>query len=59
MIRIALAQLNFHVGNFEWNAEKIIQTIEKAKEQEVNLVVFSELAICGYEIGRASCRERV
>lgn len=48
MIRIALAQLNFHVGNFEWNAEKIVQTIEKAKEQEVNLIVFSELAICGY-----------
>ena len=47
-MKIALAQLNYHIGNFESNTQKIIQAIEDAKNQKVDLVVFSELAICGY-----------
>jgi NAD+ synthase (glutamine-hydrolysing) len=47
-MKIALAQLNFHIGNFEANRSQIIQNIEKAKEQGAELVVFSELAVCGY-----------
>lgn len=47
-MKIALAQLNFHIGNFEANRDQIIQNIEKAKEQGAELVVFSELAVCGY-----------
>lgn len=47
-MKIALAQLNYHVGNFEQNTNKIIQSIRKAKESECDLIVFSELAICGY-----------
>ncbi|MEI7595431.1 MAG: NAD+ synthase [Bacteroidota bacterium] len=47
-MQIALAQINFHVGNFESNSEKIINSIEKAKTQQVDLIVFPELAICGY-----------
>lgn len=47
-MKIALAQLNFHIGNFAQNTEKIIQYIRKAKEAEADLVVFPELAVCGY-----------
>ena len=47
-MRIALAQLNFIIGNFEYNYEKIIKSIAKAKIEQADLVIFSELAICGY-----------
>jgi len=47
-MKIALAQLNYHIGNFESNTKKIIDCIQKAKSQNADLVVFSELAICGY-----------
>jgi NAD+ synthase (glutamine-hydrolysing) len=47
-MKIALAQLNFHIGNFEANKDQIIQNIEKAKYEGAELVVFSELAVCGY-----------
>jgi len=47
-MKIALAQLNFHIGNFEANRDQIIQNIVKAKEQGAELIVFSELAVCGY-----------
>ena len=47
-MKIAVAQLNFHVGNFESNTKKIIKCIAEAKTQQVDLIVFSELAICGY-----------
>ena len=47
-MKIALAQLNFHIGNFEANRDQIISAIGKAKEQGAELVVFSELAVCGY-----------
>ncbi|MEX2380617.1 MAG: NAD+ synthase [Vicingaceae bacterium] len=47
-MKIAVAQLNYHIGNFEANAEKIISTIQKAKSAHADLVVFSELSICGY-----------
>ncbi len=47
-MKIVLAQQNYHIGNFEKNTEKIISAIEKAKSQRADLVVFSELCICGY-----------
>jgi len=47
-MKIALAQQNYHIGNFESNSGKIIDTIRKAKNDGVDLVVFSELCICGY-----------
>ena len=47
-MKIALAQLNYHIGNFDTNRDKIIQNIEKAKVSGAELVVFSELAVCGY-----------
>ncbi len=47
-MKIALAQLNFHTGNFEANSHKIIQHIEKAQQSDCRVVVFSELALTGY-----------
>ena len=47
-MKIVLAQLNYHIGNFELNSNKIIEAINKAKSEHADLVVFSELAICGY-----------
>jgi NAD+ synthase (glutamine-hydrolysing) len=47
-MKIALAQLNYHIGNFEANTQKIIEGIQLAKSKGADLVVFAELAICGY-----------
>src|SRR5688572_29228127 len=47
-MKIALAQQNYHIGNFEANSRKIIEGIKWAREQKADLVVFSELCICGY-----------
>lgn len=47
-MKIALAQQNYHIGNFEANTQKIIDAIQAAKNEGADLVVFSELSICGY-----------
>ena len=47
-MKIALAQQNYHIGNFEKNTAKIIDGINWAMEQGADLVVFSELCVCGY-----------
>jgi NAD+ synthase (glutamine-hydrolysing) len=47
-MKIALAQQNYHIGNFDENVRKIIAQIRDAKKQGADLVVFSELAVCGY-----------
>ena len=46
-MKIALAQLNYTVGDVEGNASKIIEAIEKAKQKNVDLVVFAEQALSG------------
>ncbi len=47
-MKIALAQLNFHIGNFEQNTQKILTSIALAKKEHADLIVFPEMAICGY-----------
>lgn len=47
-MNIAIAQLNYVIGHFEHNTAKIIAAIEAAKQQGADLVIFAELAICGY-----------
>lgn len=47
-MKIRLAQLNYVVGDVDYNVKKIIEVIFDAKQHSVDLVVFSELCICGY-----------
>ncbi|WP_167613064.1 NAD+ synthase [Maribellus sediminis] len=47
-MKVELAQLNYTIGDFEGNSKKIIGKIESAKEQNVDLVLFSELSVTGY-----------
>ena len=47
-MKIGLAQLNIHVGNFKANTKKIIHALHTAEAQGAELVVYSELSICGY-----------
>ena len=47
-MRIALAQLNFTIGDFENNLRLIKEYISLAKLKNADLVVFPELCICGY-----------
>lgn len=47
-MKIALAQQNYHIGNFKWNVEKIFRGIDAAVKEGTDLVVFSELCVCGY-----------
>jgi NAD+ synthase (glutamine-hydrolysing) len=47
-MKIALAQFNPTVGDFEGNSARILQFAAKAKERGADLAVFSELCICGY-----------
>jgi len=47
-MKIFLAQQNYHIGNFEQNTQKIIAAIETAKAAGADLIVFSEMSICGY-----------
>ena len=47
-MKIAIAQQNYHVGNFEANTRKILEGIDQAKSAGADLVVFTELSVCGY-----------
>ena len=47
-MRIALAQLNYIIGDFENNISLIKSYIQKAKSMPTDVVIFSELAVCGY-----------
>ncbi len=47
-MKVALAQLNYTIGDFEGNSAKIIDSIKKAKIEGADLVIFSELSVTGY-----------
>lgn len=47
-LKIALAQINTVIGDFDGNAERIVRFAQQAKDRGAELVVFPELAICGY-----------
>jgi NAD+ synthase (glutamine-hydrolysing) len=46
--KIAIAQINTSVGSIEYNTDRIIEYIEKAKASSAVLVVFSEMTVPGY-----------
>jgi NAD+ synthase (glutamine-hydrolysing) len=47
-MKIALAQQNYLIGDFDGNTSKIIEAIKHAEQNAAELIVFSELCICGY-----------
>lgn len=47
-MKISIAQQNYHIGNFEENTRKIIAAIEAAKKEGAELIIFSEMSVCGY-----------
>ena len=47
-MKICIAQQNYHIGNFEQNTHKILCAIEEAKKQGADLILFSEMSVCGY-----------
>lgn len=47
-MKVAIAQINFHIGNFEANQRKMLERIAEAKEQNADIICFAELATCGY-----------
>ncbi len=47
-MKIALSQLNYTIGDLDGNVRKMVDVIVKSKSENVDLIVFSELSICGY-----------
>ena len=47
-MKIALAQINPTIGDFEGNTQKILDFTRRAASAGAELVVFPELAVCGY-----------
>ena len=46
-MRIAIPQINYHIGDISKNRDLIIAAIQKAKSKKADLVLFPEHAICG------------
>jgi NAD+ synthase (glutamine-hydrolysing) len=47
-MKIAIAQLNYHIGNFDYNLEKMLKATADAKAQGADIIIFGELAVTGY-----------
>jgi NAD+ synthase (glutamine-hydrolysing) len=47
-LRIALAQINTTVGDFDGNVKKILGAVDTARTFKADIVTLPELAICGY-----------
>lgn len=47
-MKIAIAQLNYLIGDFGGNLAKITAAVQRASKDGADLVLFSELSICGY-----------
>ncbi|MCQ4347568.1 NAD+ synthase [Pseudomonas stutzeri] len=64
VLRVAMAQLNLRVGDIHGNVERIIEAAGRAREQwQADVIVFPELALCGYPpedlLLRASMQQRI
>ena len=46
-MKIALAQLNYTIGDIEGNASRIVEAIRKAEGEGADLVLFAEYAVSG------------
>jgi NAD+ synthase (glutamine-hydrolysing) len=47
-MKISIAQLNFLIGDFDGNTEKILAATKEAKADKADIICFPELSICGY-----------
>ena len=47
-LRVAMAQINFKVGDIDGNRGRILREMRRARSENADLVVFSELALLGY-----------
>ena len=47
-MKIAIAQLNYHIGNFEGNLQKMLKATAEAKGKGADLIIFGELSTTGY-----------
>lgn len=47
-LKVAVSQINTHLGNLKFNSKKIQSDIRKALKQNADLIIFPELSICGY-----------
>lgn len=47
-MKIALCQINYHIGHFVQNVAQMVETIDKARNAGAELAVFAELAVSGY-----------
>ena len=47
-MKIALCQINPIIGNIDYNKSKILEGYKKGIEEGADLVIFPELALCGY-----------
>lgn len=47
-MKITMAQLNYHIGNFEGNLALMKRAIDQALNDGADLICFGELATCGY-----------
>ena len=55
-LRIALAQINPTVGDLKGNRDRILARLAEAREWGAQVVVFPELAVCGYPPKGLLCR---
>jgi NAD+ synthase (glutamine-hydrolysing) len=47
-VKIALGQINPTIGDFSGNSKKIIESARQALDRGAQMVLFPELAVCGY-----------
>jgi NAD+ synthase (glutamine-hydrolysing) len=47
-MKICIAQQNYHIGNFEQNTQQMLSAIAAAKKEGADLILFSEMSVCGY-----------
>lgn len=47
-MKISIAQLNYHIGNFQGNLERMNKAIDQAISEDSDIIIFGELATTGY-----------
>ena len=49
-MKVAIAQISPHLGDMDKNLDEHLNLVEKAKKNEVNLLIFPELSLTGYTL---------